>query len=93
MAAGGFTLAFVRLIANAFMSTSGTTPPNTVGMPSSLAAIRAELSASELIILGEATSYLPPMLLPLLKAGTKRKVAGRIVGRSAKTRGNSKRKL
>src|SRR5260221_594891 len=33
MAAGGFTLAFVQLIANAFMSTSETTPPNSVGTP------------------------------------------------------------
>jgi len=35
-----FTLAFVQLIANAFMSRSETKPPNTVGTLSSLAAIR-----------------------------------------------------
>jgi hypothetical protein len=48
MAAGGFTLAFVRLIANWSMSRSETTPPNSVGRLSSLAAIRELTAAVEL---------------------------------------------
>src|SRR5215472_15299972 len=59
MAAGGCTLAFVRLIANGSMSRSETTPPNSVGRLSSLAAIHAPTVAVEL-----RDCYLgaPPML-------------------------------
>jgi hypothetical protein len=48
MAAGGCTLAFVRLIANWSMSRSETTPPNSIGRLSSLAAIREPTVAIEL---------------------------------------------
>src|SRR5262252_3783649 len=66
MAAGGFTLALVRLIANWSMSRSETTPPNSVGRLSSLAPIRGPTVAVELTDCCLGAAPMPSETLHLL---------------------------